>query len=84
MSEYRTPEWYDAGKLRKVVYGEFEGGTKELGWIVDLGDGTCRIANDPMTINAAWGDRFRLLDERTIDPEGLIEKYDPEVDRVTR
>ena len=70
----KVPDWYDEKKLRKAYYAE-----GYSGWVVDLGDGTCRFANEPMlgcddpenpdhdAINAArphWGDRVRLVEAR--------------------
>lgn len=65
------PDWYDESKLRRVYFAE-----GYSGWVVDLGDGTCRFANEPLlgcddddnpekdAINAArphWGDRVPLV-----------------------
>jgi hypothetical protein len=45
-----VPDWYDESKLRKVRYAE-----GYYGWVVDLGDGTCRYANDPL-LGADFGE----------------------------
>lgn len=73
-----SPEWYDESKLRKAYYAD---GYK--GWVIDLGDGTCRFANEPLlgcdddsnpekdAINAArprWGDRVPLVE----DEDGVL------------
>ena len=73
-----SPEWYDESKLRKVYYAD-----GYMGWVVDLGDGTCRFANEPLlgcdddsnpekdAINAArprWGDRVPLVE----DEDGML------------
>lgn len=37
------PGWYDESRLRRVFYA-----AGYTGWVVDLGDGTCRYANAPL------------------------------------
>lgn len=41
--EPESPPWYDESKLRKAYYAD-----GYSGWIIDLGDGTCRYANEPL------------------------------------
>lgn len=43
MNDTDTPPWYDESKLRRARYAE-----GYSGWIIDLGDGTGRYANDPL------------------------------------
>ena len=38
-----TPDWYDESKLRHVQYAD-----GYFGWVIDLGDGTCRYVNQPL------------------------------------
>jgi hypothetical protein len=87
-TEPRTPDWYDESKLRQVEYAP-----NYRGWIIDLGDGTCRYANDPMLgegnyllpnykeLNAKrphYGDRVRLVDDKP-DKAQIIERWMPEL-----
>lgn len=73
------PAWYDSTKLRKAYYAKWD----YSGWVIDLGDETCRYANDPLlgcdscpegkdcSHNKAaprWGDRVPLLKF----PQGLF------------
>ena len=82
MTKYKEPDWYDRSKLIKVRYAE-----GETGWAVDMGDGSCRLANSPLIEDVEWGDRVELLP----DPTGadfpsigrILEKYDAEVDRIS-
>lgn len=76
---------YDEDKLTKAYYeaGEYSG------WVIDLGDGTCRFANQPLLGEDGpnWGDRVRLIknDEGglpVVDYSEILERYDPEVDRI--
>lgn len=68
----KLPDWYDKSKLRRVLFADCYSG-----WVIDLGDGTCRFANNPLlgcddddnpkkdAINAAsprWGDRVPLIE----------------------
>lgn len=57
MSE--SPKWYDESKLRKAYYAE-----GYSGWVIDLGDGTCRFANQPLLGEDGpnWGDRVALVE----------------------
>ena len=86
--ENQTPDWYDKSKLRQVAYAP-----NYTGWIIDLGDGTCRYANDPMLgegnyllpnykeINANrphYGDRVKLVDGKP-DKTQIIERWMPEL-----
>lgn len=41
--EQKVPDWYNESRLRKVYYAE-----AYTGWVIDLGDGTCRYANEPL------------------------------------
>ena len=54
--EFDTPAWYDEEKLSRAYLGE-----SETGWVVDLGDGTCRLANNPLPrddeVDLGWGVR---------------------------
>ena len=52
------PEWYDESKIVNAQYAEGYGG-----YVVDLGDGTCRFVNDPMLgeDGPSWGDRVDLF-----------------------
>ena len=67
----KSPEWYDKTKLVRAYYAD-----GYTGWVIDLGDGTCRFANAPLLgcddddnphkdeINRnapRWGDRVRLV-----------------------
>jgi hypothetical protein len=60
--KYKQPAWYDKDKLIRVMYT-----STETGWAVDLGDGTCRLANNPCAASDGdpasprWGDRCTLV-----------------------
>jgi hypothetical protein len=41
--ENTQPPWWDETKLKKAYYAP-----GYSGWIIDLGDGTCRYANSPL------------------------------------
>jgi hypothetical protein len=66
----KKPEWQDDSKLRKAVYSH--GGYS--GWVYDLGDGTCRFANDPLLGENGpnWGDRVHLFEPWDCDKEALL------------
>lgn len=53
-----TPDWYDESKVVKAIYAE-----GYSGWVVDLGDGTCRFSNAPLLGEGGpeWGDRVDLF-----------------------
>jgi hypothetical protein len=80
-----SPEWYDESKLRKAYFAEARDYT---GWVIDLGDGTCRYANRPLLgeDGPGWGDRVRLVDRGWgfpfADPSEILEKYEPEDDNL--
>jgi hypothetical protein len=42
-ADQKTPDWYDESKLRKAYYA-----AGYTGWVIDLGDGTGRYANEPL------------------------------------
>ena len=71
----KPPEWYDETKLRRAFYAE-----GYTGWVIDLGDGTCRYANNPLIDEVQWGDRVRLIEHPCgipyADPTEIIEIYD--------
>jgi len=55
-----TPAWYDESKLTKIRFAP-----GETGWAVNMGDGTYRLANNPIAAmctnecykdTARWGD----------------------------
>ena len=81
---YKEPEWYDVDRLVSAWYVKDEYG----GWVIDLGDGTCRFANDPMLGEDGpnWGDRVRLIkrgnNRPVVDYSEILERYDPEVDLI--
>ena len=83
----KNPSWYKESKLKKVEYAP-----NYFGYIIDLGDGTCRYANDPMLgesntflpnfkeINRTrphWGDRVKLVNGKP-DRNQIIERWEPE------
>ena len=82
MPEYKTPEWYDESKLFRLRFVH-ENNIGESVWAVDLGDGTCRLANDPLIRGLGWGDRIRKPsgDIGAYDFE-MVEKYDPKADEI--
>ena len=53
-----TPDWYDESKVVKATYAD-----GYSGWVVDLGDGTCRFSNPPLLGEGGpkWGDRVDLF-----------------------
>ena len=52
------PEWYDKTKLTKAFYA-----SNETGWIIDNGDGTAYLANNPSEDSVAkWGDKVRYIE----------------------
>lgn len=71
-----TPDWYDESKLRRAYYAE-----GYTGWVVDLGDGTCRFANDPLLgeDGPRWGDRVPLIENGDnlprVDASQILEVY---------
>lgn len=75
------PSWYDEKRLRKAWYviGEYSG------WVIDLGDGTCRYANIPLLGDdpamPQWGDKVPLIETGTglpfADSSRIIERYEP-------
>lgn len=86
MPEYKEPDWYDRDKLRRIQFA-----SDETGWVVDMGDGTYRLANNPIRGMvgqrvkeiAQWGDLIKIGSHT--EENGfleVIEKYDPEVDRI--
>lgn len=74
--ELKEPEWYDKSKLRRAYYAE-----GYSGWVVDLGDGTCRFANAPLLGDDGpnWGDRVRLVEVGyglpIVDVSEILERY---------
>lgn len=56
------PPWWDESKLRHVEYAP-----GYTGWIVDMGDGTCRYANEPL-LGADFGES-RAADGRLLTKE---------------
>lgn len=74
MSKEKSPDWYDESKLRRVYFDE-----GYTGWVVDLGDGTCRLANNPLLGDDGprWGDRVKLIEGRSgLDSIGeIVERY---------
>ena len=52
------PAWYDEAKLVRARYAR-----AYTGWVINLGDGTCRLANDAMLgeNGPQWGDRVDLF-----------------------
>jgi hypothetical protein len=78
---YKQPDWYDKDMLIRVSYA-----ATEVGWAVDLGDGTCRLTNVPCgaaedPYSPRWGDRCEL--RAGVRPDGIpiidriIERYNP-------
>lgn len=67
MTENDKPDWLDETKLKKATFA-----SRYTGWVVDLGDGTCRLANDPMLgeNGPSWGDRVDLF-FNPCDPDEL-------------
>lgn len=71
-----TPDWYDESKLRRAYYAE-----GYSGWVIDLGDGTCRFANDPLLgeDGPRWGDRVPLIEDGDnlpmVDGSKILERY---------
>lgn len=63
MSDNETPEWYDESRVRKAIFAFERGRSAYTGWVVDLGDGTCRLANAPLLgpDGPEWGDRVDLF-----------------------
>jgi hypothetical protein len=59
MSE--PPDWYDESKIVKAIFTFENGRSVETGWVIDLGDGTCRLANRPIGGIFNWGDRVDLF-----------------------
>ena len=59
MTDEQSPDWYVEENLRKVYYAD-----GYLGWVIDLKDGTCRFANDPLLgkDGPEWGDRVKLIE----------------------
>lgn len=58
MSSDQTPAWYDETKVTKATFAD-----GYSGWVVDLGDGTCRFSNSPLLGEGGpeWGDRVDLF-----------------------
>ena len=85
MSEHKTPDWYDESKLTKAMYN-----SGYSGWVIDLGDGTCRYANNPLLgeDGPKWGDRVRLLKMQDgthlADHSEIIERYNPDDDLIEK
>lgn len=52
-----TPAWFDQSKAIRANYAP-----GYTGWVIDLGDGTCRFANSPLlgANGPKWGDRVDL------------------------
>jgi hypothetical protein len=61
--ESRLPDWYNESKLVNATFAFENGRSAYGGYVIDLGDGTCRIANDIMLgeDNLKWGDRVDLF-----------------------
>lgn len=76
----KLPDWYKEENLRMVWYAINE----YSGWVVDLGDGTCRYANSPMLgeDGPKWGDRVPLValggEVYYADKSKIIDHYEPE------
>lgn len=72
-----VPDWYDESKLRKAYYDQ-----GYSGWVIDLGDGTCRYANSPLLgeDGPKWGDRVNLVrcNDGTLMavPSPILERYE--------
>lgn len=88
MSEekYKEPDWYDRSKLTRIRFDE-----DETGWAINMGDGTYRLTNNPIRGMvgkrvpeiAQWGDLVELVPLNELNGcLKVIEKYDPEVDRI--
>lgn len=61
-----SPEWYDKKRLMRAHYAP-----GYTGWVVDLEDGTCHLANSPLLgeNNLEYGDRVDLffpIDDETL------------------
>ena len=71
------PDWYDESKLARAIYDE-----GYTGWVIDLGDGTCRYANSPLLGDdgPSWGDRVRLIQMPhglpIADSSEILERYE--------
>jgi len=81
---YKTPDWYNTDQLTKAVFAE-----GYSGWVIDLGDGTCRFANQPLLGEDGpnWGDKCWLIADPfggrpTVDSSEILERYDREIDRI--
>jgi hypothetical protein len=63
MSEDKSPDWYDESKAVRAIYALENGYPAYGGWVIDLGDGTCRFSNDPLLgeVGPKWGDRVDLF-----------------------
>lgn len=57
------PDWYDEKKVTKAVFAIERGRPVYTGWVVDLGDGTCRFSNAPLLgeHGPQYGDRVDLF-----------------------
>lgn len=81
--QFRPPDWYDETKLRRAYFAK-----GYTGWVIDLGDGTCRFANQPLLGENGpnWGDRVPLEKGKDglamIIASQILERYDPETDRI--
>ena len=74
MSDEKIPDWYDEKKLRRVYYAK-----GYSGWVIDLGDGTCRLVNNPLLGKKGpkWGDRVQLIESSNcINASNIIERYE--------
>lgn len=74
-----SPDWYDESKLRRAYYSP---DLDYTGWVVDLGDGTCRYANSPLmgADGPSWGDRVPLIEVpgqsmKLADHTTVLERY---------
>ena len=79
MAGDKPPKWYDESKLLRVHYAD-----DYTGWVIDLGDGTCRYVNSPLLgeDGPQWGDRVRLIKGSRgwmrADESIIIERYKDE------
>ena len=75
--------WYEESNMQRAFY------SPELdytGWVVDLGDGTCRYVHSPLMgeDGPSWGDRVPLVDikhysgMKLADHTTVIERYEDE------
>ena len=55
MSKNDKPDWWDDDKVSRAYYA-----SGYTGWIIDNGDGTCYLANEPLIEGLHWGDLVEL------------------------